>query len=119
MGVDFSTSIYLPNFDVWARSVTISPIVSQPTAVSYTARGIYDTDELDVPAEDGSIITDHRTLLDILEHEFSVLPEQGDHVNIPADRGAMGALGDFEIIDVWHNGGGETTLRLRKLETRP
>jgi len=25
MGVDFSTSIYLPNFDVWARSVTISP----------------------------------------------------------------------------------------------
>jgi hypothetical protein len=29
----------------------------------------------------------------------------------------MGELGNFEVIDAFHNGGGETTLQLRKLET--
>jgi hypothetical protein len=29
----------------------------------------------------------------------------------------MGAMGQFEIINVWHNGGGETTLTLRKIDS--
>jgi len=29
----------------------------------------------------------------------------------------MGEVGDFEIINAWQNGGGETTLLLRKIET--
>ena len=119
MGVDFSTSIYLPNFDFFSRAATITPLVSQPNAAPYAVRGIYDTDEIDVPAEDGSILTDQKTMFDIREYEFAVLPAQGDHINIPADRGAMVALGDFEIINAWTNGGGETTLTLRKLDTRP
>ena len=119
MGVDYSTTIYLPNYDFFSRAVTITPIASQPNAAPYATRGIFNTDEIDVPAEDGSILTDQRTYIDIREFEFAVLPQQGDHVNIPADRGAMVALGDFEIINAWTNGGGETTLILRKLDTRP
>jgi hypothetical protein len=117
MGIDFSTTVYLPNFTVFARQVTITPKVSQPGAGPYSARGIYDTEEIDVAAEDGSVVTDHRTILDIREVDFLVLPQQGDEVFIPPDTGAMGALGDHEVINVFHNGGGETTLQLRKIET--
>jgi hypothetical protein len=117
MGIDYSTLIYLPNFDFWSRTVTFTPLASRPNAAPYNARGIFDTDEVDVQAEDGSVVTDHKTTLDIREAEFGVLPTQGDLVDIPADTGAMGAMGQFETINVWHNGGGETTLTLRKIET--
>ena len=117
MGLDYSTSIYLPNYNLLARAIVVTPAVSQPSAAPYWTRGIYNTEKLDVTAEDGSILTDHRTYVDVLEAEFGVVPTQGDLVDIPADTGAMGAMGQFEIINVWHNGGGETTLTLRKIET--
>jgi len=117
VGLDYSTSIYLPNYNLLARAIVVTPAVSQPSAAPYWTRGIYNTEKLDVAAEDGSILTDHRTYVDVLEAEFAVVPVQGDQVFIPADRGAMGELGNFEVIDAFHNGGGETTLQLRKLET--
>jgi hypothetical protein len=118
MGVNFAAIDYLPNFNLWARPIIVSPVVSQPGAPGYAARGIYDTAEIDVQAEDGSIITDHRTLLDILESEFDVLPVQGDIVAIGFDAAANEPdLGSFEIINVWHDGAGETSLQLRKIMT--
>jgi hypothetical protein len=117
MGIDLSTGVYLPNFDFWSRSATITPLISQPNGKSYVVRGIYDTEDLEVPTEDGSFVQSQRTVFDIREYEFPVLPMQGDHINIPADRGAMQALGDFEIINAWTNGGGETTLKLRAIKT--
>lgn len=117
MGLDYSTSIYLPNYNLLARQIVVTPVASQPGAGPYWARGIYNTDKIDVAAEDGSILTDHRTYVDVLEAEFGVVPVQGDQVFIPKDRGAMGELGNFEVIDTWHNGGGETTLQLRKKVT--
>jgi hypothetical protein len=99
MGIDYSTLIYLPNFDFFSRTVTFTPLASQPNARPYNARGIFDTDEVDVQAEDGSVVTDHKTTLDIREAEFGVVPTQGDLVDIPADTGAMGAMGQFEIIN--------------------
>ena len=117
MGLDYSTSIYLPNYNLLARAIVVTPAVSQPSAAPYWTRGIYNTEKLEVAAEDGSILTDHRTYVDVLEAEFAVVPVQGDQVFIPAARGAMGELGNFEVIDAFHNGGGETTLTLRKIET--
>jgi hypothetical protein len=119
MGVDYSSLIYLPNYDMFARTITVTPVVSQPGEPAYDARGIYNTDEQNVQAEDGSIITDQRTLVDVREIEFTVVPQQGDLINIPADGGAMVALGDFEVINAWKNGGGETTLQLRSITTAP
>jgi hypothetical protein len=117
MGVDFSTLTYLPNYDIWARDISITPRVSQPAGSAYANRGIYATREMEVQAEDGSIITDHQTILDIREAEFGMLPVQGDIVTIPAD-GNNPALGDFEIVTATHDGGGETTLVLRSLLVR-
>ena len=119
MGVDWSTSVYLPVFDFFARSATITPLVSQPNVAPFVVRGIYNTEDLEVPAEDGSILQSQRTIFDIREYEFLVLPAQGDRIYIPADRGAMETLGAFEIINAWTNGGGETTLQLRTIDTRP
>jgi hypothetical protein len=115
MAVDFSTLVYLPNFDMFARPITVTPLASQPGLPAYIARGIYDTRPIDVQAEDGSIISDQQTILDILEVEFAVIPEQLDRIHISADPAAGRDLGDFEVTNAETNGGGETTLVIRKI----
>jgi hypothetical protein len=111
MPIDHSTLVYLTVYNVFARPVTFSGGAS-PSG----ARGIYDTVAVDVAAEDGSIISDQRTVLDIREAEFTMLPKQGDTVDIPA-TGNIVAAGSFMVIDTDSNGGGETTLTLRRLVT--
>jgi hypothetical protein len=118
MGVDFATLDYLPNYDMFARPVVFTPVVSQPNAAAYEARGVFSTRTIDIAAEDGSIISDQQTILDILEMEFAVVPQQRDLVTIPAD-GSIPAVGDFEVTNTWTDGGGETTLTLRAIYTEP
>jgi hypothetical protein len=116
MPVNFSDLVYLPNFNTFARAIFITPLASQPGQPVYQARGIFDTVPIDVVALDGSIISEQRTILDLREVEFAVLPAQGDQFAIPADGGLPDA-GSWEAIDTSRNGGGETTLTLRKLMT--
>jgi hypothetical protein len=115
MAVDFSTLVYLPNYDMFARSITVTPLASQPGAPAYVSRGIYDTRPIDVQAEDGSIISDQQTILDVRDEEFAVIPAQLDRIYIPDDADAGKALGEFEVVDSQANGGGETTLVIRKI----
>lgn len=114
MPIDFSSVIYSHTQDTFGRPITVTPIVSQPTMPPYTARGIYTTEEEDLPAEDGSIFSDQHTILDVIAREFEVLPIQGDRIFIPA-VGGIPAAGLFEIIDIKDNGGGEMTYELRKV----
>lgn len=116
MPVNFSDRVYLPCFDTFARMVTFSPLVSQAGQPAYAGRGIFDTVSIDVVALDGSIISEQRTILDIRDVEFGILPAQGDQVAIPADGGLPDA-GNWEVIDTSRNGGGETTLMLRRMMT--
>ena len=92
-------------------------MASQPGAPPYNARGIFDTEQIDIEALDGSLYSSTRTILDVLQHEFAVLPRQDDHVFIPPHEGARG--GEYIISDAPHrdNAGGEITLRLKKLTT--
>jgi hypothetical protein len=117
MAVNFSTLVYLPNYDMFARPVTITPLASQPGSPAYTARGIYDTRPVDVAAEDGSIISDQQTILDVRDAEFVKVPEQLDCIAIPFDVDGGPDLGEFEVVDTESNGGGETTLVIRKIMT--
>ena len=114
MAVNFSDMVYLPCFDTFARAISVTPVASQPGGTAYTARGIFDTTDIDVVALDGSIISEQRTILDIREVEFGILPSQGDRIDIPAEGGLPDA-GAWECIDSSRNGGGETTLTLRRL----
>jgi hypothetical protein len=113
--MNFSTMIYAPNFEQWARPVTFYPIASQPNVPTFSGRGIYHSDKLQIPLEDGSVFVDQETSLDILESEFPVLPRQFDRVVIPQDgAGGMPAVGEFEVVSATSNGGGETNLILRQ-----
>jgi len=114
MGVNYSTLILLPNYEFFARDITVTPVVSQPGVPAYAARGIYDTEVIEIPGDGMSIITDQRTILDVREIEFGVVPVQGDLIAIGPD-GDNPDLGSFDVIDAWTNGGGETTLVLRQI----
>lgn len=114
MAINYSRQVYLPIFNVLARPATFGGGAS-PT----NGRGIYNTEPIDVLAEEGSIFSDTRTIFDIREEEFTVLPVQGDPVTIP-EYLDIPAVGEFEVIEVKSNGGGVTTLSLRRIvETKP
>jgi hypothetical protein len=117
MAINFSTLVYGPNFDMWARPIVVGPIASQPGRPAYTARAIYHSDQLDVPMEDGSMFSDQKTYIDVRESEFAVIPAQNDLIDIPLDPvSGSPAEGSFAVTDVFRNGGGETSLILRKLK---
>jgi hypothetical protein len=119
VAVNFSTLVKLPCQDMFAVPVTFTPLASQPGQPSFGARAIFYTGLVDVPMTDGSIFSDQQTVLDIRDSEFGVVPRQGDLVTIPYDcNGAP--LGDFEITDSSVDGGGQTTLSLRRYgEAKP
>jgi hypothetical protein len=114
--VDFATWVYLPNFDIFARQITFYPVVSQPGIGGFAARGIFDTNDIDVIGHDDEIVTDSRTELDIFMPEWSVYPQQGDIVDIPWESDVDG--GTFIVSDVHGHGnaGGELTLTLQRSE---
>jgi hypothetical protein len=119
MGVDFSTMVYLVCQDFFGREVVVTPIKSNPTSSAYTVRGIYNSGDVDIMGEAGLMMSDQETTLDIRDNEFfdigQPVPTQGDLITIPAD-GNVPAAGDFEVTDADPNGGGETTLAIRKWE---
>jgi|SRR5215204_2313979 len=117
--INFSDNVYKLCMDMFAGVITIIPVASQPGEASYTARGIYGTEAFDLIGEDGSIIADQRTILDIREVEFSVLPISGDQVFLAASNFSDQLIedGTYVILDADTNGGGETTLAIRKLVT--
>jgi hypothetical protein len=113
MAVNFALMPYLPNYEFWARTITVTPLFGS----TYTARGIFTTRGTVVDTDFGrAVMSDQETIVDILEFEFAVLPKQGDLIGIPAYQG-IPAEGAFEVTDASTNGGGETTLVVRRLET--
>ena len=116
MGVDFTTSILLPNYDFWSRDITVTPTVSQPGAGSYGARGIFRSQGtiIDVGRDEWVEVGDQQTKLDIRDVEFTIIPQQGDMVYIPPEDNMPG--GTYEIVHSENNGGGETTFDIRKWE---
>ena len=113
MPVDFQNDVYAHTQDLFGRKIMVTPLKSQPGAPAYPGRGILDAEAIDVGLLDSAIISETRIILDILEREFPVLPLQGDLVDVPAD-GPLAAEGQFEVTDADPNGGGETTLTLRR-----
>lgn len=114
MAINYIEQVYRPTQNLFGRPATFIPLKSQPGELPYVGRGIYSTQPIDVLAEDQSIFSDTRTIFDVLEADFAVVPIQGDELHIPADSG-MPELGDFEVIEVKSNGGGETSLSLRRI----
>jgi hypothetical protein len=116
MAVNLDVLLQSPIFDFWSVPVDFVPLMSQPGAGTYTRRGILGTYLTDIQTLDGSLYSDQRTILDIRESEFSILPVQNDHVIIPQDCNGV-PQGEWVIIDAASDGGGQTMLTIRKYET--
>lgn len=115
MALNFDTLLLTAAQDMFGRAMTFLPVVSQPEAPAYTRRCIFSTRPVDIVSEDVAEISDQQTIVDIRESEFSVLPQQGDRLTIPAEND-LSALGDWEVVQADTDGGGETTLVVRKWE---
>ena len=115
MAINLDVLLQAPIFDFWAVDCTFLPIKSQPSAGSFPGRGILGTYSTDVQALDGSLYSDQRTILDVRESEFAVVPQQNDHVIIPLDCNNVPKR-EYQIVDAVSNGGGETMLTIRKVE---
>jgi hypothetical protein len=117
MAVNMDVLLQIPIFDFWAVPMTFNPVASQPGKPAYNGRGILTTYTIDVVAPDGSFFADQRTIIDIRESEFAVAPQQNDHIIIPLDSNGV-PKGEWEITKATSNGGGETTLEIRKWVVR-
>jgi hypothetical protein len=122
MAVDFSAIVYLAGQDLFGRAIIVTPIKSNPGGSAYTLRGIWTTRDIEISTNVGgfdgmAMVSDQQTIIDIRDREFIdsgyAIPIQGDLIEVPAE-GAIPAEGIFEITDTDANGGGETTLTVRK-----
>jgi hypothetical protein len=116
MAVNFDVLLQPTIFDMYAVPCTFLPLASQPSAGGYPGRGILNTYATDVIALDNSMYSDQRTILDIRDSEFSVMPIQKDHVVILQDCNGVDK-GEYVIVDLVSNGGGQTMLTIKKYET--
>jgi hypothetical protein len=119
MAINFNDNLYKFAMDVFARPITVTPIVTGPNeppayGTPYANRAYYDTKETDVLTEDGALFSDSRTYIDIRMEEYSELPKQGDLIDIPFHEGTPG--GAFIVSDAAGDGnaGGMITLTLKK-----
>jgi hypothetical protein len=112
MGLDWGVLTKLPNMDLFARPITVTPV----GGASYSNRGIWHEDENDFLAEDNSVVTDHKVSIDVRDVEFAVVPRQGDVIDIPAD-GTVPAEGTFTVLSAHGDGGGMTNLILQQFVT--
>jgi|SRR5215831_1145678 len=123
MSVSFSTLLYSHCFDMFARQITVTPLVSNPSGGAYgDMRAIFNSGPLTMMNDEGIVISeisDQETMMDIRSVEFTnaghALPLQGDHVHFDADTDIEG--GDYEIVEgPTNNAGGQSTYSIRKWE---
>jgi hypothetical protein len=117
MPVDYDGDLYAKLWDVFTRPMTVTPVVSQPTAPAYLSRCYYDTRGLDVLTEDGAVLSDSKVYIDIRIAEFAVLPMQGDYIDIPFAVGVPGGSYVVEDSEGDGNAGGIINITLRKRVT--
>jgi hypothetical protein len=110
MGLDMSSLVKEVVLDAFARPIDVT---YAGTDTAYRARGYFGTTALDVMGEDNSILSDQTTYLDVRDREFAVVPRQGDRITIPGD-GTTEEEGDWEVVDSSKDGGGLTTLTIRR-----
>ena len=115
MAINFSPAVYQICQDTFGRPVAFTGI-----GYSGPGRGIYESDKLETISEEGGVMVEQQTILDIREDEYPTLPVQGDTVTIPAEPiSGLPDEGTFQIIKVTNNSGGEVTLQLREIFSAP
>ena len=107
--IDFGGLVLAPAMAVFARPVTVTPLVSQPGAAAYPARGVWAVRAIDVPLEDGTIMNSKVLTLGIRTAEFAVRPRKGDQIEVLA-HGSLPRVGICLVDDTNPDGQGGMSL---------
>ena len=122
MAVNFATDLLTPNFGVWGRTIIITPIASAPASALPIRCVAFTTRRHSTLLGEDTLVSDQQTIVDINENEFLELAMRCRSKAIASifrPAGTLPALGDFEVVSTSSNGGGETTLEIRKWEATP
>ena len=112
--IDFDATVLSAAMDAFARPFTVTPLKSQPGLPAYAARGVWTSKPVDVPLEDGNIMSSQVHTLGVRLSEFQVPIAPGDIVDIPIS-GTAPALGSFAVEDTDDDGQGGSVLTLKSL----
>jgi hypothetical protein len=110
--IDFDGLVLAPAMEIFARPITVTPLKSQPGHPAFEARGVWASKPVDVPLEDGSILSSQDHRLGVRWSEFLVPLAQGDQIEVDAHLSAP-RLGIFLIEDGDDDGQGGTDLSLK------
>jgi hypothetical protein len=119
--VDFSSLVLAPNMAVFGKSITITPVASQPNGQPYLAQGIWAVTSQSIMNEAGNILSTVGLKLSIRMADFTVPPSQGDWVTVAASDLPLGywqgvlvpnANLDFEIDTFTPDGQGAAVMTL-------
>lgn len=112
--IDLDRLILRPALAAFSRPITYSPLVSQPGAPAFRARGVYDETPVDIGTEGDGIMSSVNITLGIRLSEFAVPPMQGDRLTIPAHL-SLPAVGDCIVDNLDRDGNGGGILALKKV----
>jgi hypothetical protein len=112
--IDFDALVLGPCQDIFSRPVTVTPVVSQPAAATFAARGIWKAPTANVGLEDGAIMVSQDLVLGVRLADFPVAPVEGDHIEIDAYL-SLPRVGVCTIDRVNDDGIGDAHLVLKKI----
>jgi hypothetical protein len=111
--IDFDALVLAPAMTAFARPIVVTPVMSQPGAAAFGARGVWEIKNIDVQTEEG-IYSGQRRTLGVRLSEFAVPPVQGDRVDIPAYL-SRPAEATHVIDDVDDDGQGGSTWTMKQV----
>jgi hypothetical protein len=127
MGTDFSALVLGPCVAVFGWPALVTPLKSQPNAKPYSANGIWTITDIDIPLDDGEVMSNRTLKFGIRLSDFTVAPKQGDWITASVQYLPLTYWqGDFDpgsnidliVDDVRPDGQGGATLVLKRI-TKP
>lgn len=106
MPVDFDTLVLRPAMDVFARGFIVKPLMSQPAAPVYAARGVWRKRPVDIATEGGGILSSEERHIGVRMSEFVTQISPGDQVQVD------GVWHWVDDVDEDGQGGADLTLKL-------
>lgn len=103
--IDFSALVLGPAMAAFAQPITVTPVVSQPGAAAYQARGSFNFKPVEFQLENGTFHSTNQPALGVRLCDFPVAPKQGDTIVM--------AQGAFFVADVVPDGQGGADIMLR------
>lgn len=106
--IDFAALVLGPAMSVFGQPITVTPIASRPGAAAYQARGVYALKPVDVPLDNGTVLSTQQRTLGIRLVDFPAAPMQLDQIEM--------AQGTFIVADIKLDGQGGADLWLRSID---